>query len=200
MRSNPPRHLTAWQPACAAGPRASPPSSSAQRCWRSGSWAYPGGAKQSACASRTSCRGGRRRASRRSQVWCWTVCHGMAGRGAWGPKSEALCGQAVGSGSPHTAQASGAETVSLTPHHWRAGAKTQSPIILLSLPAGQAPDAETTRWWCLRLKASLDRMRRLCDSFTEAQLGLFAEPARVSEWLGADGWSARMRGCGRVMG
>ena len=101
---------------------------------------------------------------------------------------------------PRTAQASETETVSLRPHHWQARAKTQSPIIPLSLPAGQAPDAETTRWWCLRLKASLDRMRRLCDSFTEAQLGLFAEPARVSEWLGADGWSARMRGCGRVMG
>lgn len=34
---------------------------------------------------------------------------------------------------------------------------------------------EDLRWWVLRLKASLDRMRRLCDSFTETILDLYFE-------------------------
>ncbi|CAI5496742.1 unnamed protein product [Closterium sp. Naga37s-1] len=34
------------------------------------------------------------------------------------------------------------------------------------------------RWWALRLKASLDRMRRLTEAFTETTLELFFEPSQ----------------------
>ncbi|GJP30882.1 hypothetical protein CLOM_g7209 [Closterium sp. NIES-68] len=34
------------------------------------------------------------------------------------------------------------------------------------------------RWWALRLKASLDRMRRLTEAFTEATLELFFQPSQ----------------------